>query len=98
MRYEECSSSAFCTVSGLVTATSSHGTWMGVMAFPADRCVSISLPDDVIQDLKTGGPRQMTVTGAVFGDPSFHHDVVRMAVEGREISLGFCADWFVFVE
>lgn len=40
----------------------------------------------------------MTVTGAVFGDPSFHHDVVRMAVEGREISLGFCADWFVFVE
>lgn len=97
MSWEDCSTNTLCTVSGIVTAKSSQGTWMGIMAFPDNRCISISLPKNAMADLRENGPRLMTVTGEVFWDPSTVEDAVWMEIEGREIGLGWCSDFFLFV-
>ena len=97
MTYEECAEASVCTVSGIVTARAADHTWMGQLALPDGRCVSISLPPREIANLRENGARRMTVTGQVFGDPSGSMEIAKLEVEGREIGLGLCGDFFVFV-
>jgi hypothetical protein len=97
MSYEECARARFCTVSGSVTARAADHAWMGQLELPDGRCVSISLPPQVLRKLRENGPRRMTVTGQVFGDPSGNTEIATLEVQRRKIGLGLCGDFFVFV-
>lgn len=97
MTYEDCASSRRCTVHGTVTARSAEHAWMGRLELPDGRCISVSLPVRDLNSLRQGGPREMTVSGHVYGDPSAGREVTSMEIEGRKIGLGLCGNFFVFV-
>ena len=97
MSYEECAASRHCTVSGAVSAQPAEYAWMGRLELPDGRCVSVSLPASEIDTLQRDGPRHMTVSGRVYGDPSMDQEVAWLEIEGRRIGLGLCGSFFVFV-
>lgn len=70
---------------------------MAEFALPDGRCVAVSLPENEIELLRSSGPRPMTVTGEVYGDPSGVTEVAYMEIEGRRIGLGLCGGFFVFI-
>jgi hypothetical protein len=97
MSYEECAASRHCTVSGTVSAQPAEHAWMGRLELPEGRCVSLSLPESEIAALQRDGPRIMTVSGRVYGDPSTDQEVAWLEIEGRRVGLGLCGNFFVFV-
>ena len=70
MTRAECSSAQVCTVRGVVRARQAEGAWMGVMDMEGERCIAISLPPQFADRLRREGPREMTVRGEVWPDPS----------------------------
>jgi hypothetical protein len=96
MNYESCAASRICTVSGTITAEPAAHAVMGRLQLPGGRCVSVSLPREEIVELRRGGPKLMTVTGRVYGEPPEDQDAI-LEIQGRRIGLGLCDDFFVFV-
>jgi len=71
---------------------------MARVELPDGRCISVSLPASRLAMLSRDRPREMTVTGEVYRDPSADGgDAVLLQIEGRNIGLGLCGDYFVFV-
>lgn len=70
---------------------------MGELRLSDGRCISVSLPASKLESLRQSGPEEMTVSGRVYGDPSADREVTSMEIAGREIGLGLCGDFFVFV-
>jgi hypothetical protein len=97
MTYEQCANSRRCTVHGIVTARPAEHAWMGELKLPDGRCISVSLPASKLDALRQSGPVEMTVRGQVYGDPSGDREVSSMEIAGREIGLGLCGNFFVFV-
>lgn len=96
MTYESCATSRICTVRGTVTAEPAAHAVMGRLQLADGRCVSVSLPREQIVNLRRDGPQVMTVTGRVYGEPPEDQDVI-LEIQGRNIGLGLCDDFFVFV-
>jgi hypothetical protein len=96
MNYESCAASRICTLSGTMTAEPAAHAVMGRLQLPEGRCVSVSLPREQIVELRRGGPKLMTVTGRVYGEPPEDQDTI-LEIQGRRIGLGLCDDFFVFV-
>lgn len=97
MTYDECARATRCTLHGTVTARPAEHGWIGSLALADGRCVSISLPDTEMEALRQTGPSEMTVSGRVYGDPSTDREVASMEIDGRNIGLGLCGNFFVFV-
>lgn len=93
----QCKAGPFCTITGLVTVQRAEGIWMGRLELPDSRCVSVSLPEEQVVKLRGAAPQRMTVRGRVYGEPT-SHDVVDLKIEGRDIGLGLCGDFLVFVD
>jgi hypothetical protein len=70
---------------------------MGQLDLPDGRCISVSLPERALTELRKTGPKATTVSGRVFGDPSVNREITSMEIEGRKIGLGLCGNFFVFV-
>jgi len=98
MTYEECSRARSCTIRGLASARVAEHAWVAEVELSDGKCVRVSLPEEQLARLRAGGPRIMTVSGRVFGDPPRDVEVAYVEVEGRRIGLGTCGDFFVFVD
>lgn len=96
MNYQSCAASRICTLSGTMTAEPAAHAVMGRLQLPEGRCVSVSLPREQIVELRRAGPKLMTVTGRVYGEPPEDQDAI-LEIQGRRIGLGLCDDFFVFV-
>ena len=75
-----------------------ENAWVAHIEVGDGKCVRASLPDAEIARLRSEGPRVMTVTGRVYGDPPRAQEVAFLEVEGRTVGLGTCGDFFVFVD
>lgn len=94
MSYEACSAARMCTARGMLSQQASGQALMGRLDLADGRCLSVSLPGDMLARLENAGPVQATVRGRVHQVP---HDTVSMTVEGRTIGLGQCGDFVLFV-
>ena len=94
MTFERCSRAELCTLRGQMTPVQAGQSWMGRLALPDGRCVSVSLPAQMLAELQQSGPTEVTVRGRVFRERA---DAQSMTVEGRTIGLGVCGDFFLFV-
>lgn len=97
MSYKTCAAAKVCTVRGVASAKSAEHAWMARLELPDGQCISVSLPDTELNRLRQDGPKEMSITGRVYGDPSASTEIAFMKVEGRKIGLGLCGDFFVFV-
>jgi hypothetical protein len=95
--YAECAAARACTVRGTMSARLAEGAWMGQLDLGSGTCVSVALPSRIIAELRRDGPRTMTVTGEVYGDPFESDSEIRLEIQGRKIGLGLCGDFFLFV-
>lgn len=86
-----------CTISGIVSAEPAAHAVMGRLQLPGNNCISVSLPRATIAQLREQGPRPMTISGRVFGEPPPEVDAI-ITIKGRTIGLGLCSDFFVFVD
>jgi hypothetical protein len=98
MTREECAAARFCSISGVMEAYPADHAWMGRLTIADGACISVSLPEDELARLRRSGPRAMTVRGRVMGDPSADQEVAYLRVNGRDVGLGMCGSFFVYVE
>jgi hypothetical protein len=98
MTRAECSSAQVCTVRGVVRARQAEGAWMGVMDMEGERCIAISLPPQFADRLRREGPREMTVRGEVWPDPSRDSMIMYLERDGRRIGLGLCGDFYLWTD
>ena len=94
MSYETCRSARLCTVRGMLSQQVSGQAQMGQLDLPDGRCVSISLPAQMLYELQQSGPAEVTVRGRVHEVPP---DTATMTIEGRTIGVGLCGDFILFV-
>ena len=94
MTYERCATARLCTLRGMMSPVQAGQSWMGKLDLPDGRCVSISLPAQMLYELQQSGPAEVTVRGRVFEKEP---NVQVMTVEGRTIGLGECGNFFLFV-
>jgi hypothetical protein len=97
MAQEQCERARFCTVQGVASAKRVERVWMAEVALNDGKCVRVSLPEVEIARLRGDGPKPMTLSGRVYGDPPRTDEVVTFEVNGRKIGLGTCGDFFVFI-
>ena len=94
MTYERCATARLCALRGMMTPVQAGQAWMGRLELPDGRCVSVSLPGQMLAELQQSGATEVTVRGRVFEKPP---DVQSMTVEGRTIGLDQCGAFFLFV-
>ena len=94
MTYERCATARLCTLRGLMAPVQAGQAFMGRLELPDGRCVSVSLPGQMLAELRQSGPAEVTVRGRVYEKRA---DVQSMTVEGRTIGLDQCGDFFLFV-
>jgi len=94
MTYERCSTADLCTLRGHLTAVQAGQAWMGKLDLPDGRCVSASLPAQMIHELQQSGGNDVTIRGRVHRIPA---NTQVMTVEGRTIGLGDCGNFILFV-
>jgi hypothetical protein len=94
MTYERCSSADLCTLRGHMTPVQAGQAWMGKLDLADGRCVSVSLPAQMLRELQESGGNDVTVRGRVRRVPA---NTEVMTVEGRTIGLGTCGDFILFV-
>src|SRR3712207_4570136 len=70
MDYESCAASRVCTIRGTATAKIGEHAPTVEVAVNQGRCVNVSLPQKRWQKLRRSGPKEMTVTGTVYHEPS----------------------------
>ncbi len=97
MTYDECVNSKFCKVSGILSLESFDDVTMGKLEVDKSRCITVSLPDRVIEELKTTEPVQKTLSGWSFG-PTHDGMSVLLEIKGRPVAHGRCGDFYLFVE
>ena len=94
MSYERCSTARLCTLRGMLTPRQAGLTWMGELALPDGRCVSVSMPAQMMLELQQSGPVEVTVRGRRHEIPQ---GTQAMTVEGRTIGIGSCGEFLLFV-
>jgi hypothetical protein len=94
MTYERCSTADLCTLRGRMTPVQVGQAWMGRVDLPDGRCVSVSLPAQMLSELQQSGQVEVTVRGRRHRIPA---NTQVMTVEGRTIGLGECGDFVLFV-
>jgi hypothetical protein len=94
MTYERCSTADLCTLRGHMTPVLAGQAWMGKLDLADGRCVSVSLPAQMLRELQQSGGNDVTVRGRVRRVPA---NTEAMTVEGRTIGLGACGDFILFV-
>jgi hypothetical protein len=94
MTYERCATARLCTLRGMMTPVQAGQAWMGRLELPDGRCVSVSLPGQMLAELQQSGAAEVTVRGRVYEKQP---DAQSMTVEGRTIGLGECGSFFLFV-
>jgi hypothetical protein len=94
MSYERCSTADLCTLRGRMTPVQMGQAWMGRVDLPDGRCISVSLPAQMLRELQQSGPVEVTVRGRRHRIPA---NTQVMSVEGRTIGLGECGDFILFV-
>jgi hypothetical protein len=94
MTYERCSTADLCTLRGRLSPVQAGQAWMGRVDLPDGRCVSVSLPAQMMHELQQSGPVEATVRGRRHRIPA---NTQVMTVEGRTIGLGECGDFILFV-
>ena len=94
MTYERCSTADLCTLRGRMTPVQAGQAWMGRLELADGRCVSVSLPAQMLSELQQMGSAEVTVRGRVQRAPA---GTQAMTVEGRTIGLGECGDFILFV-
>jgi hypothetical protein len=94
MTYEACARARTCNIHGVISAQTAGQAMMGKLDLPDGRCISVSLPGEMLAGLEQNGPAEVTIRGRVHEVPS---DVTSMTVEGRTIGLGMCGSFFLFV-
>ena len=94
MSYETCRSARLCTVRGTLSQQSVGQALMGRLDLADGRCVSVSLPGEMLVRLEAAGPTEVTVRGRVH---EVAPDTATMTVEGRTIGVGQCGDFILFV-
>lgn len=97
MNYETCATSSSCVVHGIATARLAEHAPTAQFDLPDGRCINVSLPPGRLEALRRNGPTEMTVTGAVYREPSAAGEEVVLQIEGRTIGFGLCGAFFVFV-
>jgi hypothetical protein len=94
MSYEQCSAARLCTLRGRMVPVQAGQAWMGRLDLADGRCVSVSLPAQMMHELQASGGNDVTVRGRVHEIPA---NVQVMTVEGRTIGLGACGSFILFV-
>jgi len=94
MTYERCSTADLCTLRGHMIPVQSGQAWMGQLALADGRCVSVSLPAQMLLELQHSGGNDVTVRGRVHHIPA---NTQAMTVQGRTIGLGACGNFILFV-
>jgi len=98
MDYESCATSKVCTIRGIATAKIGEHAPTVELAVGDGRCINVSLPRNRWQKLKRSGPREMTITGNVYREPSnAGGEESIIVIDGRKIGFGLCGTFFVFV-
>ena len=100
MSKEECRAASVCSLAGDLTLSSSGYAWIGRLTLDSGECVNVSLPDEVTRTLAESGANGVRLVGDVVRYPEFENNyvVVSFAVRGREVGIGGCGDFLVFVE
>jgi hypothetical protein len=94
MTYEQCSAARLCTLRGHMSPVQAGQAWMGKLDLADGRCVSVSLPAQMMHELQASGGNDVTVRGRVHEIPA---NTQVMTVEGRTIGLGTCGNFILFV-
>ena len=94
MTYERCSTARLCTLRGMLTPRQVGLAWMGQLELPDGRCVSVSMPAQMMLELQQSGPVEVTVRGRRHEIPP---GTQSMTVEGRPIGVGPCGAFLLFV-
>src|SRR5688572_33489706 len=63
MTYERCATARLCTLRGMMTPVQAGQAWMGRLELPDGRCVSVSLPGQMLAELQQSGAAEVTVRG-----------------------------------
>jgi YD repeat-containing protein len=96
MSYDECATASNCRVEGVVSLREVDHVWMGHLALPDGKCVSLSLPAAEVARVRRSGPRSRVYAGRVY--PAHPEGDVRLvSVGGRRVGLSQCGDFYVFV-
>jgi hypothetical protein len=94
MDYERCSAARICTLRGMMSPRQAGMAWMGELELADGRRVCVSLPAQMLLELRQSGRVDVTVRGRVHDIPP---GVETMTVEGRAIGLDGCGGFLLFV-
>ena len=94
MTLEACRAARLCTIRGRLSQQMAGQALMGQLDLDDGRCVSVSLPGEMLAHLENAGPTEVTVRGRVH---EVAPDTATMTVEGRTIGVGLCGDFVLFV-
>ena len=98
MTYERCAASRVCVVRGIATARLAEHAPTAQLDLGNGRCINVSLPPERLEELRRRGPTEMTITGAVYWEPSGSGgEESVLEINGRRIGYGLCGRFFVYV-
>lgn len=98
MDYETCAASSVCVLHGVATARLAEHAPTVQLDLSDGRCVNVSMPRDRLEQLRLSGPRELTVAGNVYQEPStVDGEEAVLEINGRKIGFGLCGNFFVFV-
>ena len=97
---EECREASTCELVGRLTRSSDGHAWIGRLTLDSGECVNVSTPDDLMEQLGDTGEVNARLVGSSIRYPDFASGpvITRFVINGREIGIGRCGDFFVFIE
>ncbi len=98
MTYEECQHASRCQISGVLHLRSVDLVQMGRLNLDDGRCINVSLPDNMIEELGRRMPKRQVIKGRVFIGGHRDESAWSMVIEGRKVAISQCGDFYIFVD
>ncbi|UTW53822.1 hypothetical protein [Kordiimonas sp. SCSIO 12610] len=98
MSYDECSSSSYCYLNGVLNVTQVNHVRMGHLLGEDGKCINVSIPKKLIKQIEKYGPMKMQIEGRVFPGSEWDETIKTLEVNGRRVGVSQCGDFYVFVE
>jgi len=97
MSYGECEQAKYCRAEGVLSVREVDHVKMGRLDLTDGKCLNVSLAKGEIRRLQRNGPQQRIIEGRVFPG-SRDVNLTSLIVNGREIGVSQCGNFYVFVE